>query len=182
MSLIDVKSLSPDDLKSLFDEWGLPAFRAAQVEDWLDRGVGSFDDMTNLPKALREKLGTIFTIPGVKIIRRLVSELDGTVKYLYGLSDGQAVESVLMDYHHGWSQCLSTQAGCRMGCSFCATGMGGYIRDLLPSEMMAQIEAAQADRGIRVASVVLMGMEMCIRDSLSSGCFQYTVSAGFSHG
>ena len=158
MSLIDVKSLSPDDLKNMFDEWGLPAFRAAQVEDWLDRGVESFDDMTNLPKTLREKLGTIFTIPGVKIIRRLVSDLDGTVKYLYGLSDGQAVESVLMDYHHGWSQCLSTQAGCRMGCSFCATGMGGYMRDLLPSEMMAQIEAAQADRGIRVSSVVLMGM------------------------
>lgn len=158
MSLIDVKSMSPDDLKRTFVEWGLPAFRAAQVEEWLDRGVGSFDEMTNLPKPLREKLGTIFTIPGVKIIKRLVSELDGTVKYLYGLSDRQTVESVLMDYHHGWAQCLSTQAGCRMGCSFCATGMGGYVRDLLPSEMMAQIETAQADRGIRVSSVVLMGM------------------------
>lgn len=84
--------------------------------------------------------------------------MDNTVKYLYGLPDGETVESVLMEYKHGWSQCLSTQVGCRMGCSFCATGMGGFVRNLLPSEMLAQIEQAQTDNGIRVSSVVLMGM------------------------
>ena len=90
--------------------------------------------------------------------KRLVSAVDDTVKYLYALPDGETVESVLMSYHHGWSQCLSTQVGCRMGCSFCATGMGGFVRNLLPSEMISQIEVAQADRQIRVSSIVLMGM------------------------
>lgn len=114
--------------------------------------------MSNLPQALREELSQTFTIPCVKIEKKLVSSLDNTVKYLYGLPDGETVESVLMEYKHGWSQCLSTQVGCRMGCSFCATGMGGFVRNLLPSEMLAQIERAQTDNGIRVSSVVLMGM------------------------
>ena len=137
---------------------GVPAFRARQIKNWLDNGVSSFDEMNNLPLTLREELKNRFCIPGVRIARKLQSARDGTVKYLFSLQDGETVESVLMQYHHGWSQCLSTQVGCRMGCSFCATGMGGLVRNLLPSEMMAQIETAQLDHTIRVGSIVLMGM------------------------
>ena len=156
--MTDIKSMRRDDLRAALQERGWPAFRADQIRSWLDRGVTDFEAMTNLPAALRKALVTEFVIPSVSIERRLVSAIDGTVKYLFSLPDGEAVESVLMDYKHGWSQCLSTQVGCRMGCSFCATGMEGLARNLLPSEMMAQIEAAQADRGIRVSSIVLMGM------------------------
>ena len=158
MEGIDIKSLTPAQREEALAEFRLPAYRVKQIAGWLDSGADSFAAMTSLPSALREELAKKFVIPGVKIEKKLVSGVDNTVKYLYGLSDGEAVESVLMEYHHGWSQCLSTQVGCRMGCAFCATGMGGLSRNLLPSEMLAQIEAAQADRGIRVSSVVLMGM------------------------
>lgn len=154
----DIKSLPRERLKAELTEAGFPAFRAAQVGSWLDRSVTSFDAMSNLPAALKTWLGEHYTIPSVTIVRRLESQRDETVKYLFRLADGETVESVLMHYHHGWSQCLSTQVGCRMGCTFCATGMGGFVRNLLPAEMMAQIEAAQADRGVRVSSLVLMGM------------------------
>ena len=158
MTPIDIKSLPAEELRERLAEKAIPAFRARQIQDWLDKGVSDFAQMSNLPQALREKLSQTFTIPCVKIEKKLVSSLDNTVKYLYGLPDGETVESVLMEYKHGWSQCLSTQVGCRMGCSFCATGMGGFVRNLLPSEMLAQIEQAQTDNGIRVSSVVLMGM------------------------
>ncbi len=154
----DIRSLTEQQLQQRFTEWGYPAFRCKQVIQWLDGGCRSFAEMTNLPLAMRERLAAEFVIPGVIIRRRLESQLDETVKYLFELSDGETVESVLMSYHHGWSQCLSTQVGCRMGCSFCATGMGGLSRNLSAAEMIAQIEAAQQDRGIRVSSVVLMGM------------------------
>ncbi len=137
---------------------GYPAYRAGQIRRWLDDGVTDFDAMTNLPKVLRQELAALYTVPGVTIARKLVSAIDGTVKYLYRLDDGETVESVLMEYEHGWSQCISTQVGCKMGCTFCATGMGGFIRDLSAAEMMAQIETAQRDAGVRVSSVVLMGM------------------------
>lgn len=137
---------------------GFPAFRAAQIAQWLDRGVTSFDEMNTLPKPMKEWLNEGYFIPSVTVQRRLESKRDETVKYLYRLYDGETVESVLMHYHHGWSQCISTQVGCRMGCTFCATGMGGFVRNLLPGEMLSQIEAAQADRGVRVSSLVLMGM------------------------
>ena len=156
--LIDCKSMPFEELRAALTERGIPAFRAAQIRGWLDNGAVSFDEMRNLPRTLRTELSDFFCIPTVKIEKKLVSDRDNTVKYLYGLSDGENVESVLMQYRHGWSQCLSTQVGCRMGCSFCATGMGGFVRNLLPSEIMAQIEAAQADTGVRVSSVVLMGM------------------------
>ncbi len=155
---IDIKSLSQEQLSAQLAERGLPAFRAKQIRSWLDNGVKSFDEMRNLPLALREQLHESYTIPSVRIERKLVSTIDGTVKYLFSLPDGETVESVLMKYHHGWSQCLSTQVGCRMGCTFCATGQGGLVRNLLPSEMLAQIEEAQRDHGVRVSSVVLMGM------------------------
>ncbi len=158
MGLTDIKSLTEDELREELLALGQPAFRAKQVKAWLDAGVDTFGEMTNLPTALRAALQERYAIPGVEIAKKLVSSLDGTIKYLYRLHDGETVESVLMQYHHGWSQCLSTQVGCRMGCSFCATGMGGLVRNLLPSEMMAQIETAQTDNTIRVSSIVLMGM------------------------
>lgn len=154
----DIRTVSEEALQLQMKEWGYPAFRARQVQDWLHRGVTDFEEMGNLPKTLREQLAEVYALPHVKIRRRLVSKLDGTVKYLYELADGETIESVLMNYHHGWSQCLSTQAGCRMNCAFCATGMGGLHRNLTAGEMLSQIETAQKDRGIRVSSVVLMGM------------------------
>lgn len=155
---IDIKSLPFEQLLKEVQALGVPAFRAKQIRTWLQNGVTSFDAMTNLPQSLREQLGETFVIPHVKIERKLVSQIDGTVKYLFSLPDGETVESVLMHYHHGWSQCLSTQVGCRMGCTFCATGQGGLVRDMLPSEILSQIEVAEADHGVRVSSVVLMGM------------------------
>lgn len=158
MARRDIKSLTREERLAALTAVGFPAFRARQVSDWLDRGVASFQEMQNLPQAMRDQLAEVYEIPTVRIERRLVSHIDGTVKYLFRLQDGETVESVLMEYKHGWSQCLSTQVGCRMGCSFCATGIDGLSRNLLPAEMIGQIEAAQADRGIRVSSVVLMGM------------------------
>ena len=158
MASIDLRSLSMDELTEQLVARGFPAFRAKQIRQWLDRGVTDFEQMTNIPKDLRAQLSEVYTVPTVRILRKLVSEIDGTVKYLFGLDDGETVESVLMQYKHGWSQCLSTQVGCRMGCTFCATGMGGLVRNLSAAEMMAQIEAAQQDTGVRVSSIVLMGM------------------------
>ena len=158
MDLLDCKSLTLGELKEKFQKLGIPSFRAVQVRSWLDRGVDNFDEMTNLPLSLRNELKNIFWIPGINIKKKLVSQIDYTVKYLYSLYDGENIESVLMKYRHGWSQCLSTQVGCKMGCSFCATGIDGCVRNLLPSEMLAQIEKAQADHNIRVSSIVLMGM------------------------
>ena len=154
----DIKSMSFDEISSEFKSDGLPSFRANQVFDWLTKGIESFDQMTNLSKDLRTSLDNKYEIITVKIKRKLYSKLDETVKYLFELSDGEYIESVIMKYHHGYTQCISTQAGCRMGCSFCATGMGGYVRNLTPSEMLSQIMVAQNDLGIRVSNLVLMGM------------------------
>ncbi len=156
--MTDIKSLSDDVLSEQIRALGYPAFRAKQIRSWLDNGVTSFEAMSNLPQRLREDLAAQYVIPHVTIEKKLVSQIDGTVKYLFSLADGETVESVLMHYHHGWSQCISTQVGCRMGCTFCATGKGGLVRNLLASEILAQIEAAQADHGVRVSSIVLMGM------------------------
>lgn len=154
----DVKSMTEQELRAQLEALGVPSYRAGQIRGWLNDGVTDFEAMTNLPLSLRRQLSELFSIAGVSVARKWVSARDGTVKYLYRLQDGETVESVLMSYKHGWSQCLSTQVGCKMGCTFCATGMGGWVRDLTASEMMAQIEAAQKDHGIRVSSLVLMGM------------------------
>lgn len=158
MATIDLRSLPQEELVAQLTAKGYPAFRAKQIREWLDRGVTDFEQMSNLPKDLRQALAEMYSVPGVKILRKLVSAIDGTVKYLFELDDGETVESVLMQYKHGWSQCLSTQVGCKMGCTFCATGMGGFIRNLSAAEMIGQIEAAQQDTGVRVSSIVLMGM------------------------
>ncbi len=158
MSSLDIRSMTQEKLGEWLKENGQPSFRAKQIREWLDAGVADFEQMTNLPKDLRAQLAQQFTVPRVTIQRKLTSVIDGTVKYLFRLDDGETVESVLMQYKHGWSQCLSTQVGCKMGCTFCATGIGGFIRDLSAAEMMSQIEEAQRDSGVRVSSVVLMGM------------------------
>lgn len=154
----DIKSMSFEELSLDFKQAGLPAFRAGQVYEWLNRGVSEFSEMTNISKELRTTLSEKYFIASLKIRRKLSSKFDDTVKYLFELPDGQLIESVVMHYHHGFTLCLSTQAGCRMGCSFCATGKGGFCRNLTPSEMLCQITTAQNDLGIRISNLVLMGM------------------------
>lgn len=154
----DIRSLNLNELKAEFEEMGEKSFRAAQVYKWVASGCENFDDMSNISKPLREKLSDKYFIPTVKIVKKLVSKLDGTVKYLYELYDGEKIESVLMKYNHGYTVCISTQVGCRMGCSFCASGLNGLCRNLLPSEMLAQVMMAGKDNNIRVSNIVLMGM------------------------
>ena len=154
----DIRSLNLSELKADFEEMNEKGFRAGQVYKWIASGCESFDDMSNISKPLREKLNELYFIPNVKILRKLTSQLDGTVKYLYELYDGEKIESVLMKYNHGYTVCISTQVGCRMGCSFCASGIGGLCRNLLPSEMLAQVMMAGVDNGVRISNIVLMGM------------------------
>ena len=146
------------EIAAALEKQGLPAFRARQIYQWLAKGADSFEEMTNLPASLRETLSRQYAVSGVTVRRKLVSRIDGTVKYLFALSDGHCVEAVVMHYHHGHTMCLSTQVGCRMGCSFCATGMQGLTRNLTAGEMLSQITAAQKDLGLRISNVVLMGM------------------------
>lgn len=154
----DIRSLNLSELKADFEKMNEKGFRAGQVYKWIASGCESFDDMSNISKPLREKLNELYFIPNVKILRKLTSQLDGTVKYLYELYDGEKIESVLMKYNHGYTVCISTQVGCRMGCSFCASGIGGLCRNLLPSEMLAQVMMAGVDNGVRISNIVLMGM------------------------
>ena len=156
--LCDIKSMTKAELTEDFKRLGFPKVRADQVYGWLHKGVESFDEMTNISKDMRSVLLQNYYIYNVTIEKKLVSAYDGTVKYLYRLHDGEYIESVLMKYHHGYTVCISTQAGCRMGCKFCATGMGGLARNLTPSEMLSQITTAQRDNDIRISNIVLMGM------------------------
>ncbi len=157
-ALIDIKSYTVDELKILFKELGQPAFRAVQIFRWLHKGVESFDEMSDIPKSLRAILDEKCYIANAIIEQRFASKKDETKKYLFRLNDGEFIESVLMKYKHGWSICISTQVGCRMGCVFCATGKSGFSRNLTASEMLAQITAAQRNEDIRISNVVLMGM------------------------
>lgn len=158
MALKDIKSLSLEELKTEFAKLNLPKFRAGQVFKWLHvRGASSFDEMTDLSKDLRAKLSEKYIILSAKIVKRLISQ-DGTMKYLLRFPDGEHVESVLMRYHHGNTICISTQVGCRMGCTFCATGKCGLARNLFPSEMLSQIHIISQDIGERISNVVMMGM------------------------
>lgn len=139
-------------------ELSQPKFRALQLFKWLQSGVDSFDEMTNIPLSLRESLSERCYIATVTPLRKYVSRIDGTVKYVYELYDGELIESVLMKYEHGYTVCISTQVGCRMGCKFCASGLYGLTRNLTASEMLAQITYAQRDNNIRISNVVMMGM------------------------
>ena len=150
--------MSFDELSAVVSTLGQPSFRTGQIFSWLQSGVTHWDEMTNIPAVLRAKLAEGYYIVTANIKKRLESVIDDTVKYLYEMHDGELVESVLMKYNHGYSLCISTQVGCRMGCSFCATGLYGLTRNLTASEMLAQITSAERDKGIRVSNVVLMGM------------------------
>ncbi len=154
----DIKSMNEEELKAFLEEMGQPKFRAGQVFSWLQKGVKTFGEMTNIPSNLREKLVETCYISHAAIEKKLISAYDSTVKYLFSFADGETVESVVMKYHHGYTICVSTQAGCKMNCDFCATGKGGFRRDLTASEILSQIQTAQEDNGIRISNVVLMGM------------------------
>ena len=156
--MTDIKSMNLAEMSAYFKELGEPAFRARQVFQWLHRGVGSFDEMTNLSKALREKLAAECALCPPRVARKQVSAQDGTIKYLWRLGDGNCIETVLMRYHHGNTVCISSQVGCRMGCAFCASTLGGKIRDLTPAEMVDQVLFTQLDSGVPVSNIVLMGI------------------------
>ena len=147
-----------DELTEFVTENGFPKFRAKQIYDWVYKNVTDFDNMRNIPADLKAFLKSSSYISVANIEKKLVSRYDKTVKYLFSFNDGECVESVVMSYKHGYSICISTQVGCKMGCTFCATGKSGFSRSLVPSEMLGQIEAAQRDLNIRISNIVLMGM------------------------
>lgn len=157
--LKDIKSLTLNELTNEMNALGLPAYRAEQIFKWLhEKAVQSFDEMLNIPKNIRKSLTELYYISVATIEKKQISCYDGTIKYLFRLNDGEFIESVLMDYHYGHTICISTQVGCKMGCTFCATGKSGFSRNLTPSEMLAQIQSAQKDNNIRISNIVLMGM------------------------
>ncbi|MCI8589855.1 MAG: 23S rRNA (adenine(2503)-C(2))-methyltransferase RlmN [Clostridiales bacterium] len=154
---VNLLDLSLSEITSVFEAAGIPKYRAGQVYQWLMKGKG-YEQMGNLPKTLREQLQEMFPLSFPVIAKKLVSKLDSTVKYLFRLHDGQCIESVVMQYKHGYSICVSSQAGCRMGCGFCASTLRGLVRNLTPGEILSQIIVAQADLGIRISNVVMMGI------------------------
>ena len=156
---IDIKSMTLPELTALMKEWGEPGFRAGQLFSWLhEKRVTDWAEMTNLSAALRQKLAERCTLTHLTVLHRLESAIDGTQKYLYRLADGNCIETVLMKYKHGNSLCISTQVGCRMGCNFCASTLGGLVRHLQPSEMLEQVYETVRQSGERVDSLVLMGI------------------------
>ena len=154
----NLKSMTLPELGAVLKEMGQPAFRAKQIYTWLHKGVRSYEEMTNLPKALRDTLAEQFPICPPQVVRKQESAKDGTIKYLWQLSDGNCVETVLMRYHYGNTVCISTEVGCRMGCAFCASTLGGLIRKLEPFEMLDQVLFTQVDSGLPVSHIVLMGI------------------------
>ena len=156
--MVDIKSMTLEELTAWFKEQGEPAFRAKQVFQWLYRGVTSFDEMSNLSKNLRQKLSENCFITAPKVARKQMSALDGTIKYLWELGDGNCIETVLMRYKHGNTVCISCQVGCRMGCAFCASTLAGKVRDLTPAEMIDQVLFTQLDSGAPISNIVLMGI------------------------
>ena len=156
--MLDIKSMTLVEMGDYFRQLGEPAFRAKQVFTWLHRGVKSFDEMSNLSKSLRQKLAQSCHITVPWVARKQESRLDGTVKYLWELEDGNCIETVLMQYHHGNTVCISSQVGCRMGCAFCASTVAGRVRDLTPSELLDQVLFTQLDSGREISNIVLMGI------------------------
>ena len=156
--MTDIKSMTQEELTAWLKELGEPAFRAKQIFRWLYRGVRSFDEMTDLSKALREKLAGAALLTPPTVARKQVSAQDGTIKYLWELADSNCVESVLMRYQHGNTVCISCQVGCRMGCALCASTIAGKVRDLTPAEMLDQVLFTQLDSGAPVSNIVLMGI------------------------
>ncbi len=155
---MNLKSLTQPELAAILKELGQPAFRAKQVYTWLHKGVRSYEEMTNLPKSLRDRLAESYPIHAPQVLRKQESQRDGTIKYLWELSDGNCVETVLMRYHYGNTVCISTEVGCRMGCAFCASTLGGLVRRLEPFEMLDQVLFTQVDSGLPISHIVLMGI------------------------
>lgn len=159
MERVDILSLTKDELSAAMAEMGEKSFRAKQIYDWLHvKKITDFSQMSNISAQLQDKISRFFCLKSLKIKKRLVSHIDNTVKYLYELPDGQAIESVLMEYKHGNSLCISSQVGCKMGCRFCASTIAGWVRNLEPSEMLLQIYETERDSGRHVDSIVMMGI------------------------
>lgn len=156
--MIDLKDFEFEELENFIIETGEKKFRAAQIFKWLHLGVTSYDEMTDLSKKFREKLKETTYVSTLEIERKLLSKIDGTVKYLFRLPDGNCIESVVMRYHHGLTICISSQVGCRMGCRFCASTIGGLYRSLTAGEILNQVIFAQKDLGERISNIVLMGI------------------------
>ncbi len=153
-----LRSKTPQELAVILKELGQPGFRAKQLFSWLHRGACSYEDMSNLPQDLRSTLARQYPLYKPQAVRRQESGQDGTVKYLWRLQDGNCVETVLMRYHYGNSVCISTEVGCRMGCAFCASTLGGLVRRLEPFEMLDQVLFTQLDSGLPISHIVLMGI------------------------
>lgn len=157
--LKDIKSLSLNELKQEMESLGEKSFKAKQIYSWLHkRGAESFDEMTDISKNLRENLKKNYDIYNCTIEKKLVSMYDNTVKYLFKLNDGELIESVVMKYKYGYTICVSSQVGCKMGCTFCASGIAGFVRNLSPSEILSQVYKAQRDLDIRISHIVMMGV------------------------
>ena len=154
----DILSMLPEEIEQELVKLGEPKFRAGQVFEWLHKGVRDFDQMSNLPRALREKLRLNYRLYQPKVLRKQVSQLDGTIKYLWELEDGNAVETVVMQYKHGNTVCVSSQVGCRQGCAFCASTIGGLVRCLEASEILDEVLFSQLDSGLQISNIVLMGI------------------------
>ncbi len=155
---MNIGDLTQEELKNYIQKQGLAAFRSGQIYKWVHSGCESTDEMTNIPLSVRDTLKSDFEIFVPAVYKKLVSKLDGTVKYLFRLSDGNIIESVVMDYHHGKSICISSQVGCRMGCSFCASTLHGLVRNLSPFEIEGQVIRAQKDLGEKISNIVIMGI------------------------
>ncbi|MDD6012315.1 MAG: 23S rRNA (adenine(2503)-C(2))-methyltransferase RlmN [Oscillospiraceae bacterium] len=157
--MTDIKSLTLDELKEEMAALNEKSFKAGQIFSWLHRhGADSFDEMTNLSKNLRNNLQKKYDIYTCTIEKKLVSVYDNTVKYLFRLHDGELIESVVMQYKYGYTICVSSQVGCKMGCRFCASGIAGFVRHLSASEILSQVYVAQKDLGIRISHIVMMGV------------------------
>ena len=156
--MIDLKDFEYDELIEYLKSIGEKKFRAEQIFSWLHKGVTSYEEMTNISKATRDKLEKETYISTLKIREKYVSKIDGTVKYLFELPDGNCIESVVMRYHHGLTICISSQVGCRMGCRFCASTIGGLYRNLTAGEILNQVIFAQKDIGERISNIVMMGI------------------------
>ena len=155
---MNIKAMTLPELTAALKEMGQPGFRAKQIYTWLHKGVRSYDEMTNISKELRTELSQRYPFTPPEVVRRQQSQRDGTIKYLWRLADGNCVETVLMRYNYGNTVCISTEVGCRMGCAFCASTIGGLVRRLEPHEMVAEVLFTQIDSGLPVSRVVLMGI------------------------
>ena len=155
---MNLKSMTLTEMTEAAKEMGQPAFRAGQVYTWLHKGVRSYEEMTNLPKTFRETLARRYPFTAPEVVRKQESARDGTIKYLWKLADGNCVETVLMRYHYGNTVCISSEVGCRMGCAFCASTLGGLVRRLEPHEMVDQVLFTQIDSGLPISHIVLMGI------------------------